>query len=84
MVQFTPGMTRVCLPDPHVTLNSDSELEETEQLRLRLDTDEERVNLDPEVTVINIQDGEGWWINHTKIIYCTLLFFVCVNYIITS
>jgi hypothetical protein len=59
VVQFTPGMTRVCLPDPHVTLNSDSELEETEQLRLRLDTDEERVNLDPEVTVINIQDGEG-------------------------
>ena len=50
---------RVCLPDPHVTLNSDSELEDPEQLRLRLDTEEERVNFDPEVTVVNIRDGEG-------------------------
>ena len=58
-VVFTPGSTRVCLPDPHVTLNSDSELEDTEQLRLRLDTEEERVNFDPEVTVVNIRDSGG-------------------------
>ena len=57
MVVFTPGSDRACLPDPHVSLNSDSELEETEQLRLRLDTEEERVNFDPEITVVNILAG---------------------------
>lgn len=48
---FAAGLQRQCLD---VTLNGDDELEELEQLRLRLSTNEDRVNLDPETTVINV------------------------------
>lgn len=50
---FSAGDTSECFP---VTLNRDEEVEVVEQFRLTLDTDEERVDFDPETTIVNIID----------------------------
>ena len=50
---FPAGDRRECFP---VTLNTDDELEDVEQFRLELSTDEERVDFDPETTTVDIID----------------------------
>ena len=50
---FSAGERRDCF---EVTLNTDDELEDDEQFRLQLSTNEERVDFDPETTTVDIID----------------------------
>ena len=59
---FQPGDRRDCVT---VTLNTDNVLEEVEQLRLRLDTDQDRLIFDPETTIVNVITIDGGKHAHT-------------------